>query len=66
MVAASLGLIDPDRLTNIPLAYRAHHEFCFHLHDSMLSMFHDLARYKYPTVRLDFDDPLEAKRFTVS
>jgi hypothetical protein len=63
MVAASLGLIDPNRLTNIPPAYRAHHEFCFHLHDSMLSIYKDLAQYKYPTVRLDFEDQSEAERF---
>lgn len=63
MVAASLGLIDPDRLTNIPPAYRAHHEFCFHLHDSMLSIFKDLAQHSYPTVRLDFDNPSDAEKF---
>ena len=64
MVAASLGMIEPNRLANIPPAYRAHHEFCFHLHDSMLSIFKDLAQHNYPTVRLDFEDPSEAERFT--
>lgn len=66
MVAASLGLVDPNRLANIPPAYRAHHEFCFHLHDSMLSIFKDLAQYKYPTVRLDFEDQSEAERFAAA
>lgn len=66
MVAASLGLIGNDRLANIPPAYRAHHEFCFHLHDSMLSIFQDLAQQKYPSVRLDFEDINEAERFTAT
>lgn len=66
MVAAPLGLIEPSRLRNIPPEFQPHHEFCFHLHDSMLSMFKELAERKFPTVQLDFDDPSEAEAFTSS
>ena len=34
----SIGLIDPERLKNIPEKYLAQHEFCFHLHDLMASL----------------------------
>lgn len=33
-----IGLIDPDRLQNIPEKHRAQHEFCFHLHDLMAAL----------------------------
>jgi len=34
----TIGIIDPERLVNIPSKYRAQHEFCFHLHDLMASL----------------------------
>lgn len=34
----TIGLIDPDRLKNIPEKYWAQHEFCFHLHDLMVGL----------------------------
>lgn len=63
MVAAPLGLIDPNRLAKIPPEYRSQHEFCFHLHDSMLSMFMELAKLRYPTISVNFDTPGDVERF---
>ena len=34
----SIGIIQAERLKNIPRRYWAHHEFCFHLHDLMTSL----------------------------
>ena len=34
----TIGLIDPNRLENIPEKFRAQHEFCFHLHDLMAAL----------------------------
>jgi hypothetical protein len=58
-----LGRIDAKRLSKMPRRYHARHEFCFHLHDSMLSLFLDLAQHRYPTIRVDFADPEELARF---
>lgn len=60
---STLGIIDEKRLEKIKPEFRPGHEFCFHLHDSMLSMFLELASYKYPTVRIDFDSVEDANRF---
>lgn len=40
----SLGLIPPDRLSNIPEGRWQEHEFCFHIHDLMVSMLIDMER----------------------
>lgn len=34
----AIGIIEHERLKNIPERYRAQHEFCFHLHDLMASL----------------------------
>lgn len=34
----AIGIIDPERLKNIPSKFQAQHEFCFHLHDLMASL----------------------------
>jgi len=33
-----IGIIDSERLQNIPRKYQAQHEFCFHLHDLMAGL----------------------------
>ncbi|MGN6210028.1 hypothetical protein [Asticcacaulis sp.] len=33
-----IGLIDPNRIKNIPFKHQAQHEFCFHLHDLMAQL----------------------------
>lgn len=52
-----------DRLARIPPRLRAQHEFCFHLHDSMLSMFLELAARRYPTIKLDLEREDDLRRF---
>lgn len=42
----SLGLIPPERLANIPENRWQEHEFCFHIHDLMVSMLIDMERRK--------------------
>lgn len=34
----TIGIISPERLKEIPRKYRAQHEFCFHLHDLMVTL----------------------------
>jgi hypothetical protein len=34
----TIGLIDAERLKNIPEKFHAQHEFCFHLHDLMANL----------------------------
>lgn len=58
-----LGTLDEDRLKNIPEKHRAEHEFCFHLHDSMLRMFLDLASFNYPTGKFEFESEEDLKQF---
>jgi hypothetical protein len=58
-----LGVLDPVRMAKIPPRLRAHHEFCFHIHDSMLSMFLEVASHRYPTIKVNFDSPEELERF---
>lgn len=61
--SAGLGLIDASRLAKIPRRFRQQHEFCFHIHDSMLTMFLEVAAYRYPTIRINFENPEELRRF---
>jgi hypothetical protein len=63
MVAARLGNIDVARLSAIPEQFQAQHEFCFYLHDSMLSMFLELAQRQYPTVTMNFESEADALAF---
>ena len=58
-----LGIIDGHQLAKIRPSFRAGHEFCFHLHDSMLSIFLELASSEYPTVRIDFESIADANLF---
>jgi hypothetical protein len=58
-----LGLIETKRLAKMPGRFHARHEFCFHLHDSMLSLFHDLAQQRFPTIQIDFENSEEFERF---
>lgn len=62
MKSSRLGLIPHERLARIPTACQPQHEFCFHIHDSMLSMFFELAGSNYPSLTIDFEDPEEAER----
>lgn len=51
-MADAIGLIDPERMANIPSQFHAHHEFCFHLYDNIGGMLAelegaDLRRYSF-------------------
>lgn len=58
-----LETLSSERTELIPRKFRTHHEFCFHLHDSMLRIFHELAEQRYPTIRLNFEDQETAAKF---
>lgn len=51
----TIGLIDPDRLRNIPEKYRAQHEFCFHLHDLMASLLVQMEIQKAGHIRFEIE-----------
>ncbi|MDP9591084.1 UNVERIFIED_ORG: hypothetical protein J2W19_003660 [Shinella zoogloeoides] len=38
MTRREIGIIDSERLKNVPPKFRANHEFCFRLHDQMTSL----------------------------
>jgi hypothetical protein len=62
-MVSAIGSLDPERLRKIPPRFHAQHEFCFHIHDSMLSMFLEVAETRYPTVKLDFSSEEEVAAF---
>lgn len=49
----TIGLIDPERLKNIPKKFRAGHEFCFHLHDLMAALLVEMETQKASHVRFE-------------
>ncbi|MES0055184.1 hypothetical protein NKJ66_16385 [Mesorhizobium sp. M0078] len=60
----AIGLIDPERMANIPPQFHSHHEFCFHLYDNIGAMLAelegaDLRRFSF---NLEGEDEVEALR----
>lgn len=51
----TIGLIDPDRLKNIPEKHRAQHEFCFHLHDLMVALLVQMEIKKAGHIRFEIE-----------
>lgn len=51
----AIGIIDPDRLQNIPKKYWAKHEFCFHLHDLMASLLVQMEIKKAGHIQFEID-----------
>ncbi|TXB71285.1 hypothetical protein FQV27_05450 [Paracoccus aurantiacus] len=49
----TIGLIDPDRLQNIPEKHWAEHEFCFHLHDLMAALLVQMEIQKAGHIRFE-------------
>lgn len=62
----SLGTLDAARLKNIPPDLRERHEFCFFIHDSMLSIFRELSDAKFPTYKVKLEDEEEAERLSMA
>lgn len=60
----TLGLIPPDRLSNIPEGRWQEHEFCFHIHDLMVSMLIDMESRNSGAVsfQLESDDEISLLR----
>ena len=51
----SIGIIQAERLKNIPRRYWAHHEFCFHLHDLMTSLLAQMEIQKAGHVKFEIE-----------
>jgi hypothetical protein len=51
----TIGLIDSDRLQNIPEKHRAKHEFCFHLHDLMAGLLVQMEIQKAGHIRFEIE-----------
>ena len=51
----TIGIIDPDRLENIPQKYRAQHEFCFQLHDLMAALLVQMEIQKAGHIRFEIE-----------
>ena len=51
----TIGMIDPDRLRNIPEKHRAPHEFCFHLHDLMATLLVQMEIQKAGHIRFEIE-----------
>ncbi|HCK18855.1 MAG TPA: hypothetical protein DHW36_10095 [Thalassospira sp.] len=54
-----IGIIDLDRLVNIPERYWAQHEFCFHLHDLMLGLLTKMEREQAAAVSFPLESDSE-------
>ena len=55
----TLGLIPPERLSNIPEARWREHEFCFHIHDLIVAMLIDMEGRKAGAVSFQFESEAE-------
>lgn len=56
-----IGFIEEERLKNIPKKYRARHEFCFYLHDLMVSLLIQMEIQKAGHIRFDIKSDEERK-----
>jgi len=61
-----LETLPAEHLRLLPKKFHPHHELCFHLHDSMLRVFQELAAQRYPTLKLEFEDQETADLFVAS
>ncbi|MCQ2002877.1 hypothetical protein [Rhizobium sp. NRK18] len=61
-----LGLIEPDRLKLMPKDCHAAHEFCFRLHDQMVSLLIAGEENEINVINIRFQSPEELKRFEKS
>lgn len=57
----SIGIINPDRLQNIPARYWAQHEFCFHLHDLMGQLLVQMETQKAGHIRFEIESEEDRK-----
>ncbi|TPK71893.1 hypothetical protein [Mesorhizobium sp. B2-4-17] len=61
-MANAIGLIDPERMANIPPQFHAHHELCFHIYDNIGGMLAELegADYRRYSFQLQGEHEVEA------
>jgi hypothetical protein len=59
----TLNYIDPSRLALIPSRQHARHEFCFYLHDVMVSLLREAEAHRVSTVKYTFQSEEEAAAF---
>ena len=57
----TIGLIDPERLTEIPSKFRPQHEFCFHLHDLMADLLIQMELQKVGHIQFEIDSDEDTK-----
>ena len=58
-----IGTLEKQRLTNIPKNRHACHEFCFHLHDSMVHLLKQMEIQKAGHVHFEFESTKERELF---
>jgi hypothetical protein len=58
-----LGLMDVERLSLIPVRFRAHHEFCFHLHDTMVAVLQEARMHGIGDVEVTLEEEDQARAF---
>lgn len=56
-----IGIIDAERLTNIPKKHHPEHEFCFHLHDLMTQLLVEMNAIKASDVSFPLESEEEAR-----
>jgi hypothetical protein len=57
----TIGLIDAERLKNIPEKFHAQHEFCFHLHDLMANLLVQMELQKAGHIRFEIESEEDRK-----
>lgn len=57
-----IGIIDLGRLRHIPKRRRPHHEFCFHLHDTMTALLVEMERSRVHFVKFNLSSKEEIKK----
>lgn len=60
---SAIGIIESDRLLNIPRRFRADHEFCFHLRDLMTTLLVEAEAAEADHVSIRFANENEAQKF---
>jgi hypothetical protein len=58
-----IGFLSDERLANIPAAYRDQHEFCFYLHDAMVSLLKGADEVNASTLNITFETSEELDCF---
>ncbi len=59
----AIGIINAERLSLIPRRHHAEHEFCFHLHDLMVTLLREAELSKAAHVSIKFSSVQQAKEF---